>query len=87
MKLIGVENKKGTFKNEAGAEVAYNNTYIHCTYENENTIGVGTKSYKLSRDCQVEGGARLSELIGKEVILSTQSSQYGTTVNFIFPRE
>lgn len=87
MKVIGYENKKGTFKDEAGIERAYDNMYIHCTYKNQNTVGEGCRAYKLARDCEFQNFQSLDDLIGNEVILSTTSTRYGTTVNAIYCRE
>ena len=85
--VIGYEVKQGTFKNEAGREISYNNIYLHCTYENENTVGHGCRAYKLAKDCEFYNFATLNDLIGCGVALSTQSSQYGSTVTGIFFRE
>lgn len=87
VKVIGYENKKGTFKNEQGKEIEYDNTYLYCTYENENTVGEGCRVYKLARDCEFQNFQSLDDLIGNEVILSTTSTRYGTTVNAIYCRE
>lgn len=85
--VIGYELKEGTFKNDAGKEISYNNVYLHCTYQNKNTVGLGTRTYKLAKDCEFINFNSLDDLINNGVVLSTQSSQYGTTVTNIFCRE
>lgn len=87
MTVIGYENKKGTFKDAQGIAHAYDNVYIHCTYENENTVGTGCKTYKLAKDCEFQNFQSLNDLIGNDVILSTTTTQYGTTVKAIYCRE
>lgn len=45
MKVRGIEHKAGTFKDNGGREVAYDNFYLHCTKsveENPGTMLDGT---------------------------------------------
>lgn len=85
-KVVGYETKKGTFESN-GKEIAYSNTYLHCTYENKDTVGLGCKSYKLAKECEFINFHSLDDLLGNEVVLSTNSTQYGTTVTNIYCRE
>ena len=83
MKVIGIETRQGTFKNEAGQDVAYNTTYIHGTEKNENTVGERAVSYKLAKKIELKGVSRLVDAIGKDVFVCTSASQYGVTANAI----
>ncbi len=84
MIVIGIETKTGTFNNEQGREVAYKTKYIHLAGESTNTVGQRTESYKLGKDCKIRGASTLEELIGHDVELATNRTQYGTTVTAIF---
>lgn len=45
MKVRGIEHKSGTFKDNGGREIAYDNFYLHCTKvaeENPGTMAEGT---------------------------------------------
>lgn len=87
MTVIGIERKEGTFKNEAGKEVAYCTTYLHLCGTNEDTFGQCTACYKVGRNCEIVGAEKLIDLVGHEVILAKSKTQYGTTVDGIFVRE
>lgn len=87
VKVIGYENKKGTFKNEQGKEIEYDNTYLYCTYENENTVGEGCRAYKLAKDVEFDNFNFLDDLVGNDVRLSATTTRYGTTVDVITIRE
>ena len=87
MIVVGIETRQGTFKNEQGSEVAYNTKYIHLVGENENTNGQCTASYKVSKNCVITGASGLNDLLGMEVLLSKEKTQYGTTVTEIIVRE
>ena len=87
MTIVGIETRKGTFKSEQGNEIAYNTKYIHLCGENEDTVGQCTACYKVSKNCEIVGASRLDELIGMEVFLAKEKTQYGTTVTAIIVRE
>ena len=87
MIIVGIETREGTFKNEQGNDVAYKSQYIHLVGENKDTVGQCTASYKVSKNCKIDGAERLSDLIGAEVLLSKEKTQYGTSVTEIIVRE
>lgn len=87
MIIVGIENRKGTFKNEQGTDIAYDNKYIHLVGENENTNGQCTASYKVSKNCEIVGASSFNDLIGMEVLLCKDKTQYGTSVSAIIVRE
>ena len=87
MYICGIETREGTFKNEQGNDVAYKSKIIHLLGENKNTVGQVTASYKVAKNCTIEGAEKLEDLVGAEVILSKEKTQYGTSVTEIIVRE
>ena len=87
MTVIGIETKQGTFKNEAGNQVAYNNKYVHLAGDSQNTVGQRTEAYKVSKNCEIVGVKNLEDLIGLEVLISTSRSEYGISATAIIVRE
>ena len=87
MTVVGIETKQGTFKNEQGNEVAYKSTYLHLAGENENTVGQCTACYKLAKNFEIIGASYLEDLLGQNVLLAKEKTQYGTTVTAIIVRE
>lgn len=87
MIICGIETRQGTFKNEQGNDVAYKTNYIHLLGEDKNTNGQCTASYKVSKNVSIVGADKLDDLLGLEVLLSKEKTQYGTTVTEIIVRE
>lgn len=80
MKVIGIENKKGTF-NDGTREVDYDVNYLHCTENADCVIGERTRSYKINGRVEFVGFKDLTELMGKNVYIDMGfSKQYGAFV-------
>ena len=83
MKVVGIENKKGTF-NKNGEQIAYDVNYIHCTETAPNVIGVRCKSFKIGKNVEFVGFTDLSELLENEVLVATgYSEQFGSYVKSV----
>lgn len=83
MKVVGIENKKGTF-NKNGEQIAYDVNYIHCTETAPNVNGVRCKSFKIGKNVEFVGFTDLSELLKNEVLVATgYSEQYGSYVKSV----
>ena len=87
MIVIGIETKQGTFNNAQGNQVAYKTNYIHLVGDSKNTVGQRTESYKIGKRCELVGASTLDELIGHEVLISTQRTDYGISATAIIVRE
>lgn len=83
MKVVGIENKKGTFQKD-GQDIAFDVNYIHCTETADNVIGVRCKSFKIGKNVEFVGFTDLAELMGEDVLVATgYSEQYGSYVRSV----
>lgn len=83
MKVVGIENKKGTFKKD-GQDIAYDVNYIHCTETADNVVGVRCKSFKINKNVEFVGFTDLTELMDNEVLVATgYSEQFGSYVKSV----
>ncbi len=72
IKLVGYQQKKGTFTNEKTGEVIeYDNYELYCmTDEDEKVKGLMTVTHKIkAEELVIKGAKDLDELINKEIDL------------------
>lgn len=76
MKLVGIEEKQGTYENRE-----YHNFILHCTSSFENGLGEGTQvsSHKIKQKV-------LSEALGKQVTLKDIKAFIGQEVKCYYDK-
>lgn len=86
MKVIGLENKKGTF-NKDGAQINYDYMVIHCTESADNTEGLRTRTYKIGKNTEIVGAKTLRECLNREVSVEQGfSREYGAYTKAVYLR-
>ena len=86
MKVIGIENKKGTF-NKDGAQINYDYMVIHCAESSENTQGLRTRTYKIGKNTEIVGANSLRDILNREVSVEQGfSREYGAYTKAVYLR-
>lgn len=87
LKCVGYENKVGTFEDDKGRNIAYDNVVLHYTSNNNpNVIGTECNQLKIKREqfgkvCKVSA----AELVGKDIHVEYQPIGGKLTVTNIMP--